>query len=318
MTRLTLKVALLSILVLLSHILIVIIRPVNQTRYLAATIDKHKTLENLDSPKVILVGGSNLVFSIDSKALQDEFDLPVINMGLHANLGLRYILNEVKYQIDSDDIIIVMPEYEHFIDTPLDGGGELASLWEQYPESTRHMRSIGQFRTLIGSHPKITRSALYKILVLAKNSTPYQVCNDGIYCRENFNSYGDITGNDGTQEINIGMGLSSKPGDRSLEVVEMLNGFNDFSNNAGATVYFLFPAIPEESFLLDNEERFNELFDFLSENLQIQILNTPNERLYSNSYFYDTIYHMNEQGRRLRTQHIIDDLSQVLRTPNDN
>ncbi|HVD61344.1 MAG TPA: hypothetical protein VNC11_10775, partial [Gemmatimonadaceae bacterium] len=63
--------------------------------YLAAVLEKDRLIRNTPSPKVILVGGSNLAFGIDSKLMQDSLGLRVVNMGLYAKLGLRYMLAQV-------------------------------------------------------------------------------------------------------------------------------------------------------------------------------------------------------------------------------
>src|SRR4051812_14897263 len=82
--------------------------------YLAAVLEKDRLIRNTPSPKIILVGGSNLAFGIDSKAIQDSLGLKVVNMGLYAKLGLRYMLAQVKPYIKPGDIVVVVPEYDQF------------------------------------------------------------------------------------------------------------------------------------------------------------------------------------------------------------
>ncbi|HPG73671.1 MAG TPA: hypothetical protein PLM49_05215, partial [Bacteroidales bacterium] len=63
---------------------------------MAAIIDKHKRIDSIKSPKIIFAGGSNLPFGIDSKMIQDSLHTPVVNLGLHAGLGLDFMLNELQ------------------------------------------------------------------------------------------------------------------------------------------------------------------------------------------------------------------------------
>lgn len=42
-----------------------------------------KTVIANSSPKVILVGGSNVAFGLDSEIIQHQLEVPVVNMGLH-------------------------------------------------------------------------------------------------------------------------------------------------------------------------------------------------------------------------------------------
>src|SRR4051812_8219671 len=67
--------------------------------FMAAIIDKHKRINQINSPKIIFAGGSNLTFGLNSEEVEKEFSVPVVNLGLHAGLGLTFILNELKATI---------------------------------------------------------------------------------------------------------------------------------------------------------------------------------------------------------------------------
>ena len=84
---------------------------VRDDNYLAAVLEKDRLIRTTPSPKMILVGGSNLAFGIDSKMLQDSLGIRVVNMGLYAKLGLRYMLAQVRPYIKTGDVVIVVPEY---------------------------------------------------------------------------------------------------------------------------------------------------------------------------------------------------------------
>ena len=42
-----------------------------KSNYMAAIIDKHKRLDSIKSPKIILAGGSNLAFGINSGKIRE-------------------------------------------------------------------------------------------------------------------------------------------------------------------------------------------------------------------------------------------------------
>lgn len=80
--------------------------------FLGLANEKHKRLEGLEVPRLLLVGGSNIVMGIDSKILQDE--LPAFapaNMSLTMALGLPFLLDEVRPQLKSGDVVVIIPEY---------------------------------------------------------------------------------------------------------------------------------------------------------------------------------------------------------------
>src|ERR1700712_3240683 len=73
--------------------------------YLAAIIDKHRRLDSITGPRIIFAGGSSVAFGIDSKKMQEELHMPVINTALLAGLGLTFITNELIAKMRQGDII---------------------------------------------------------------------------------------------------------------------------------------------------------------------------------------------------------------------
>ena len=64
--------------------------------FMAAIIDKHEIANGIKQPKLIFAGGSNLAFGIDSELIEKKIGKKVVNLSLHAGLGLEFILNELK------------------------------------------------------------------------------------------------------------------------------------------------------------------------------------------------------------------------------
>ena len=85
------RVLLLKIIIILSACLVscllLFVIPIKDSQnYLMANRDKLHVLSATISPKVVLVGGSNLAFGIDSELISKSLGMPVVNMGLHAGL----------------------------------------------------------------------------------------------------------------------------------------------------------------------------------------------------------------------------------------
>lgn len=64
--------------------------------------------------RIILVGGSNLAFGVDSKLISDSLSLRVINFGVHAGIGLKKPLLDLKNYLTEKDVVIVIPEFETY------------------------------------------------------------------------------------------------------------------------------------------------------------------------------------------------------------
>lgn len=67
--------------------------------YDAALTDKVDRLKGIKEPKIILVGDSNLAFGINSQRIEEELEMPVVNLGLHNVLGNAFHEQIVKENI---------------------------------------------------------------------------------------------------------------------------------------------------------------------------------------------------------------------------
>ncbi|MFN0134200.1 MAG: hypothetical protein ACKVW3_16930 [Phycisphaerales bacterium] len=77
----------------------------------------HTTAAAMPSPKVIFVGGSNVMFGINPPSLAARLGLPVIAYGVNAGVGLDLIVARAESLIAPGDLVVLMPEIAHFRST---------------------------------------------------------------------------------------------------------------------------------------------------------------------------------------------------------
>ena len=77
------------------------------TSYDAAIQDKIDRLEKTESPKIILVGNSNLTFGIVSEEIENAMCMPVVNLGFNKGFGNIFNENIVKRNICEGDLVII-------------------------------------------------------------------------------------------------------------------------------------------------------------------------------------------------------------------
>ena len=75
---------------------------------------KHQRLMGPGQHRLLLTGGSNLAFGVDSSRLQAATARETINLGLHGGLGLALMVHEVEDGARPGDLVLLIPEYEHF------------------------------------------------------------------------------------------------------------------------------------------------------------------------------------------------------------
>jgi len=75
--------------------------------YQASILDKIKRASEIQGPKVLLVGNSNVSFGFDSGLLEEQLGLPVVNMGIHSGLSNAFQEDMAKPYISEGDIVLL-------------------------------------------------------------------------------------------------------------------------------------------------------------------------------------------------------------------
>jgi hypothetical protein len=272
--------------------------------YHAAIYDKHARLEKLGSPKIILLGGSNLTFSVDSKMLHDSLGYEVVNMSLHAGYGLHYMLNEVKENIGENDIVIAAPEYDLFLTSSHYGDATTAELLFVYPQGA------GYFDQPFGliTHWKPCISISQGMVKRFVRNT--QKSNDGVYSRDAFNEYGDDVGHLQAESFFA----NEKHEIRCLEMENFneatLAELSDFASLIKSKKARFFISCPSLAASVYDSVGANVIFKKLSD-AGLPVISHPDEYVFADTLIYDTRYHLNAQGRESRTKKLIGDLRVV-------
>src|SRR6185295_2579109 len=75
---------------------------------------KKQFAEQIKTPKIIIISGSNALFGVDSHLLAAKSHKPVVNLAIHAGLPLDDILNFATEVADRSDVIILPLEWEYY------------------------------------------------------------------------------------------------------------------------------------------------------------------------------------------------------------
>ena len=72
--------------------------------------------------RLIITGGSGAHYTINSKLIEQELGMPVVNLGIDGPVGLDVILPSILEQVRPGDIVLLVPEYLLLLDD--DGFGD--------------------------------------------------------------------------------------------------------------------------------------------------------------------------------------------------
>ena len=73
---------------------------------------------------------------------------------------------------------------------------------------------------------------------------------------------------------------------------------------------FSYPTLCQSNFEenLDQIAEYQKAIDGLSEELGFSVINAPEKYVYPDELYFDTIYHLHAEGRKLRTEGMKNDL----------
>lgn len=271
-------------------------------------IQKDALLENINKPRIILVGGSNVSFGVNSQMLLDSLSLHPINTAIQASIGLEFMLDNVTNYLDTNDIILIIPEYSHFIDKNIHGGDEmiLTSVEVDKFESIRDF-SLEQLIQFILRLPKVMLQKIGLSNVFIRQNP------EGIYGVYSFNKFGDATKHYGLKNEEIPMDYESYSNTSFNKLsISIIQEFIAESDKKSAKVIISYPSF-QQSYSMNNIQFISYLDSTLIAN-EFNVISNPKDFILPDSLFFNTHYHLNEEGVNIRTLRLIKDINNWLKS----
>ncbi len=312
MKKFILKAFIFSALILSTIFGIIYIQPIDKDKYLMTLLDKHRLLAATPQPRIILVGDSSLAFGMDSAMVQKATGYNVINMGLHGGLGLLYIMDELKPYLKKDDIVIFNLDYTHYIGFGT-GDNTLIEVTIVMPWIIRYY-SRENYMPFITNIPVTFQRRLRGLFNPSKEGPGHR--------RSGFNEYGDNIGHIGlTSDYFKGMDFIAQyvPQARQLNmtrflpdrvnepVVLYMNRFSSYWERRGVKIYLAYSPLLEND-RPKQEKTLRSLDRDIRERIHMKVIGNPLNYIYPQKYFFDNEFHLNGEGRELRTRQLLEDL----------
>ncbi len=282
------------------------VKGVYRNTFTAALADKYDLLYSTKGPKIVVVGGSSVCFGLDSALLEAETGRKVVDFGLYATLGTKLMLDLSLRAINKGDTVILAPELDS---QTLSDYFNQNAVFEALDGRYDMLRDVGKddwgkmaggFLTYLSEASALKRSDI----------TPNPA---GIYNRASFNSHGDIakerTANVMTLGYDANRPVSLKPEILSEEFPDIVNSYVDACLAKGADVWFSFCPVNKSGLEEGTtDESIYEFYTCLAEKLSCRIISDINDYILPEEYFYDTNFHLNDVGVKIRTGLLARDL----------
>ena len=306
MTRLLLKGTALLVFVVLSCVATIMMLPDPSNPYFRIAATKWEIADTTRSPKLLIVGGSNTAFGLDSRLLSQELGRPAVNLGLNAGLGLRYMLSEAAPFVRAGDVVLISPEYEQFYGDLLNGRSQLLELAWLHPPALRRLRAPGQGIALARGFPHVVQARLRSMWLDFRS--PGRALYDEVYNVGGFNEHGDMVSHLGVESEKKVADMALLDDDNSKlnhDAVRLLNRFAADAERRGARVLLLLPTIPQYHYR-QHAGQMRAVYEMLLEESDVPVLAPPAEHVAPDAHFFDTAYHLGAPGREARTKKAIE------------
>lgn len=272
--------------------------------------EKIARLEQAESPRLIIMGDSNVVLGLNSEPFAKAFpEYHPVNAGLYAFLGNGLLLSEIEDEIKPGDVVLLSWVYAHF------AANEIQYLFYRYavhrPEAFLNFSKEEIYWFLEGGLFMIREAARETWNVLFEEREAFV----SPYGPENLNKYGDGVGHYGLEsppgsrfEMKA---FDAKPNGYTSKVIDRLNAFNRRVEAKGGKVFFAYAPLTQKSYD-DNLAELDELDELLHQRLDFPVLNHPSEMIFEHADMFDSGGHLKEAAVFERSDELVEDLEPYL------
>jgi len=276
-----------------------------------------------DGKKIVILGGSNSLFGINSKVLEQRTGFHVLNLSSHMWLDLDFHLFKLKQFINDGDIVIMPLEFEYY------SYSNEASSWFNnnmiaWGDDYLDQLSLDSYLKFLISTPA---NRLFGLMMI-KNAPKFLTSEEAIdelerllkyegekwrgYSYKSMNLSGDINVDEmATQEVlsefvngfdyyKTDISISQNFLDGWKKIEELVNAYN-------GKLILTWPATIRRGIsdlsLAENQVKVDVYKEALEKN-DIKIYCKPELFNFDINFFFDTQYHLNKNGAKIRSENL--------------
>jgi len=269
---------------------------------------KEALADSIETNKILFTSGSNNFLGIRAYQVEDAFNVPSVNMAIHAGLRAEYILDRLKKSLKRGDMAILPFEYSNFGYT-----GE--------PSITLNKYLISYDKEYLNSHydpiDRLKILSSISVLDLAHSivvgTDTKEVAEKKVDYLKNINSKGDMLNMHEHDSLKTKKTPFKLPAPITLETKGLMaiKEFSSYCKENGIHLFVTFPNLIKEKAY--STEKYQSYFNFLSSYFKknkIAVIGTPEGAMYPKSLFFDSEYHLISKGSDIRTADFIKTMRQ--------
>lgn len=285
-----------------------------QDSYYAVLPEMYRRLESVEGPKIVVVGGSNVAFGLDSALLEEllaekGFDYTVCPFGLYAAVGSSAMLDLSLGTLNEGDIVILAFEPTSETLSTYFGATAFWKCAENAPEllmkvsDSKRSALFGNYVPYLQERQQIFTSGVYPQA-------------EGVYAKASFNERCDLVYDRAGNIMTLGFDTAAPVDLASVTIEEkfaqQVNDYCRAAEAAGARVYLSFSPVNRSALTGDAEASVLSYFQLCNTAFHCQIISNPNAYIMESYWFYDSNFHLNSPGAVVRTCTLAEDILSVL------
>lgn len=278
--------------------------------YYAVLNRMHDHLQQIPGPKVIVVGGSNVAFGLESELMEEllsgqGYSYTVCPFGLYAAVGTSAMLDLSRHTLREGDIVILAVEPTPETMSEYFGAEAFWKCAEDAPELIGFLGKEKQ-AALAGTYIPYLQTR-YGILASGIPPAP-----QGVYAASSFNERCDLVYDRPGNLMAVGFDPSVRIHLDDLTISNAFSGqilsYCDYASKQGASVLLSFSPVNRSCITDLSEDAVESFFQTCNDAFPCPIISDPNRYILDSGWFYDSNFHLNSAGAKLRTALLTQDL----------
>jgi hypothetical protein len=281
--------------------------------------------------KLIVLGGSNALFGLDSTRIETETGIPTVNLAIHAGLSLDYLVVYARPVLRPGDLLVLTLEYSYFESDNANAWWFSSNVMAWEPEYVSTLGPVGAVafvlststkRVVEGVFSQISRERLRQVYG-RRVRDPREVIDqanknwrEGGHQRStdpysflSIDEHGDVQSNIGSFYHDDPETASVPPFPEASAPWRRLDRLARQCKADGIRLFLAWPALPDSAGRYQGQARRNlAQIRRRAEMLGLTTLGDPTEYALDRRYFFNTEYHLNQEGRELRTRTLLSHL----------
>lgn len=282
--------------------------------YYAELSELYQNLRVAEGKKIVIIGGSNVAFGVDSGLLEEllaqkGYDYTVCNFGLYGAVGIDAMLELAEPELGEGDIAVlaIEPTSESF--SAYFGA---TAFWKCAEADYRLLLPLSrsQKSALAGNYLEYLQD---RLSIRRSGILP---SSEGVYAKSAFDSRGDMVYDRPGNVMALGYDTAA-PIDLAevffeSAFVQQVNGFCERTRAKGAAVVLSFCPMNRSALADASDGAVYAFFSRTLENFSCPVISNPNDYILASGWFYDSNFHLNTPGARVRIYTLACDLLNYL------